>query len=147
MLDLFYEINYLAVLVAGVAGFAIAGLWYSKMLFANAWMEENGFKESDLADPKPAMISGFLSNVVLAFGLASVFLMMQLIGTVLGSSDPGINIMEGAWWGFFLAVLIHGAAGFPNYAFESRSFTLFLIHVGNSALGMAVMGAILAYMN
>lgn len=140
MLELFAEINYLAVLAAGAAGFLIAGLWYSKMLFARAWMEENKFSEKDLADPKPAMLTGFVANVVLAFGLASVFLVVKTTGAEM-------SVMEGVKWGFFLAVLIHGAAGLPNYTFENRSLTLFLIHIGNSALGMAAMGAILAVWN
>ena len=140
MLELFYEINYLSVLIAGTAGFAIAGAWYSKMLFAKAWMEENKFTEKDLADPVPAMVISYISYLLLAFGIASVFLMLKLVGAEM-------TALEGAKWGFFFAILIHGAAGLPNYLFEKKTLTHFLIHISNSALGMAVMGAILAVIN
>jgi hypothetical protein len=145
MLELFNEINYLSVLIAAAVGFAIAGGWYSKLLFARAWMEENKFTEKDLAEPMPAMVKSFLSYLVLAFGIAVVFLMMKPIGSILAGSE--MTALEGAKWGFFLAVLIHGAAGLPNYIYEKKTLTHFLIHISNSALGMAAMGAILAVMN
>ena len=140
MLELFYEINYLSVLLAAAAGFMVAGAWYSKFLFSRAWMEENKFTEKDLTDPVPAMVKSFLAYLVLAFGIATVFLMMKLPGAEM-------NDLEGAKWGFFLAVLVHGAAGLPNYIYEKKTLTHFLIHTSNSALSMAVMGAILAVMN
>ena len=137
MFELFKEINYLAVLVAGLAGFGFAGLWYSPLLFAKPWMAENGFSEKDLTDPKPAMFKSVGSSLVLAFGIAVIFLLM--IG-----DDGHMHWQEGAHWGAFLGLFIHGAAGLPNYWFENRSMKLFLIHIGNSTLGMAIMGAILA---
>ena len=140
MLELFYEINYLSVLLAAAAGFMVAGAWYSKFLFSRAWMEENKFTKKDLTDPVPAMVKSFLAYLVLAFGIATIFLMMKLPGAEM-------NALEGAKWGFFLAVLVHGAAGLPNYIYEKKTLTHFLIHTSNSALGMAVMGAILAVMN
>ena len=60
MLGYFMEINYWAVLVAGLAGFGFAGLWYSPVLFAKPWMAENGFSEKDLSDPKPAMFKSVI---------------------------------------------------------------------------------------
>ena len=139
MLELFGEVNYLAILLAAVAMFLISGVWYSKLMFAEGWMRENKFSEKDLTAPAPAMIKSFIANLILAFGLAVLLLVVQFW-------DAQIDWMDGARWGIFMAVLIHGAAGFPNYAFESRSLFLFLIHIGNSVLGMAVMGAILAWM-
>ncbi len=134
------HLNYLAILAAGAAAMVIAGIWYNPKVMGSAWMKENNFKEKDLTSPGPAMLQGFLANIILAFGLASSFAQLQMFGMEIGSID-------GALWGFGFAVLIHGAAGYPNYVFEKRSAMLFLIHLSNSALGMAAMGAILAYWN
>lgn len=139
MFDLLMSVNFLAVLAAAAAMFVLSGLWYSKILFANAWMKENGFKEKDLTNPMPAMVKSVIAYLFLAWGMAALFLAMAGWGGQVGA-------VEGATWGVFLAVLIHGAAGFPNYAFENRSVKLFLIHTGNTAVGMAVMGVILALM-
>lgn len=131
-------INFWAVLGAAVAAMAIAMVWYHPKVMGSAWMAENNFKEKDLGDPLPAMVQSFIANLVLAFGLSTLFIILQ-------NSEPMITALDGAIWGFGLAVLIHGAAGFPNYVFEKRSPMLFLIHISNSAIGMAAMGAILAY--
>jgi len=117
---------------------AIAMVWFHPKVMGSAWMAENNFKEKDLGNPMPAMIQGFAANLVLAFGLSTLFIILR-------NSEPAITALDGAIWGFGLAVLIHGAAGFPNYVFEKRTPMLFLIHISNSALGMAAMGAILAY--
>lgn len=127
------ELNYLAILVAAVGGFMVAGLWYSNSLFAQDWMTENNFTAADLADPKPAMIKSFISTLLLAFGLA---VLLRLTGTT--------GWLHGAAFGTILAIFIHGAAAYPNYAFEQKSLRLFLIHLGNSIFGLMVMGAILA---
>lgn len=139
MLELFSEVNYLAVLLAAVAAFVVSGLWYSKLMFAKGWMRENNFTEKDLVSPAPAMIKSFIAYLLLAYGFAVLLLVIHYW-------DAELDLLEGVRWGIFLAVLIHGTAGFPNYVFENRSLMLFLIHIGNSTLGMAVMGAILAWM-
>ena len=113
LFSLLSYINYWAVLVAAVAGMVIAAIWYHPKVMGTAWMAENNFTEKDLTDPAPAMFQGFVANLVLAFGLASFFIILQ-------RSEPTISALNGALWGFGLAVLIHGAAGFPNYAFENQ---------------------------
>lgn len=140
MLELFNEINYLAILVAAAGAMIVSAVWYNPKVFGKSWMEENGLKEKDLVKPGPAMAQAFVANVILAFGLSTLFLIVKY-----GGGD--MAWMDGARWGIFLSVIIHGAAGFPNYVFENRSTMLFLIHLGNSLLGMAVMGAILAVWN
>jgi Protein of unknown function (DUF1761) len=135
MMTVLGEVNYLAVLVAAIAALVVGGIWYSPMLFANAWMAENKFAKKDLADPKQAMTVTFIANLVLAFGMAALFLLL---------APAPSGLLEGVKWGIALAILIHGMAGLPNYAFENRSLRLFLIHLGNSAVTMAVMGGILA---
>ena len=127
------ELNYVAILSAAISSFVIAGLWYSNTLFAKDWMEENNFTVNDLIDPKPAMIGSFVANLVLCFGLA---VLLRIAGTT--------GWLAGAAFGMIIAILIHGAAGFPNYAFERKSMRLFLIHIGNSIFGLMVAGAILA---
>ena len=127
------ELNYLAILVAAVGGFLVAGLWYSNSLFAKDWMTENNFSAEDLPDPMPAMIKSFIATLLLAFGLAILLRMTDTTGW-----------LAGAAFGTILAIFIHGAAGFPNYAFEQKSVRLFMIHLGNSVFGLMLMGAILA---
>ncbi|MCH8201910.1 MAG: DUF1761 domain-containing protein [Proteobacteria bacterium] len=129
----FGELNFIAILSAAISSFVIAGLWYSNSLFAKDWMTENNFTAEDLADPKPAMIKSFIATLLLAFGLA---ILLRLAGIT--------GWLNGAAFGAIVAIFVHGAASFPNYAFENKSLRLFMIHMGNSIFGLMVMGAILA---
>ena len=35
------SINWLAILVAAISAFVVGGIWYSPIMFSNAWMKEN----------------------------------------------------------------------------------------------------------
>ncbi len=129
------SLNWLAILVAAFAHMVIAGIWYGP-IFGQAWMDENGFKAEDLADnSKGAMLRSTISYFILALGMAYLMPAMGLSGW-----------FNGAYMGAAMAVFIHGTAGYPNYTFEMKSNKLFFIHLGNSVLGMAAMGAILGAM-
>ena len=46
------EINYLAVLVAGVAAVAVGFLWYGPLLFAKPWMKLMGHTKETMEGAK-----------------------------------------------------------------------------------------------
>ena len=70
------SINYWAVIVAAVAYFVLGALWYSPVLFGNAWMRSIGkTKEQVTADFSPlnylwALIASFLAS----YGIARIML-------------------------------------------------------------------------
>lgn len=130
------EINWLAVLAAGVLYMVVGGIWYGPIAGA-AWMEVMGKTAADFEgkDPKKAMISSFIASVVFAIGLAVLL------------NYPGLRefgAREGALVGFFVSVLFVGAGSYPNYAFEEKTMRHFLIHMGNMVIAMILMGALLA---
>lgn len=65
-------LNHLAILVAALSAFVLGGLWYSPLLFHNAWKRVNQLSDSDLAKGKPALIFGvsFLLTLIMAYNLA-----------------------------------------------------------------------------
>lgn len=129
---MFDQHNYLAILAAAVAAMMVGGIWYMPQVMGAAWMTENGLKQEDLTDPKPAMLKSFIAMLILAFGLSLVIKMSGTLGW-----------QDGAVLSLMLGVLIHGAGGLPNYAFERRSMRLYGIHMGSTLIGMTLMGAIL----
>ena len=137
MLEMIYEINWLAVLASGVITLFVGGLWYGPIA-GKAWMEEVGLTEEEIkarGAPTAAMIKSFISTLVLAVGMS---LIIMWSGVAVG------DWLGGAVIGATIAVLIIGGGVFPNYAFESKSLRHFLIHLGNITVSMALIGAMLA---
>src|SRR5205807_1161085 len=70
------HINYLAVIVATVAAFALGGLWYSPLLFANQWVKAHDYteervKEMQQTAGKAYAVSAF-SQLLIALALAVI---------------------------------------------------------------------------
>ena len=126
------SLNYFAIFVAALSTFLIGGLWYSPVLFSNAWMKENGFSEEDLKGANMAMIFGssFVLQLIIAFNLAA------FLGD---SSDIVWGITAGALAGVGWVAASMGI----TYLFERKSMKLFLINAGFHVLAFIVMGAIL----
>ena len=56
------HINYIAVIVAAVIAFAIGGLWYSPLLFANLWVKAHGYSEERLKEMQTKRSSQIFSQ-------------------------------------------------------------------------------------
>jgi Protein of unknown function (DUF1761) len=71
-MDLFEaDVNYLAVVLAGLAAQPLGFLWYSQ-LFGRQWMAARGYSEQDVqADARPAVyLVPLVAALVIAYGFA-----------------------------------------------------------------------------
>jgi len=130
MLD---SINFLAVIVAVIAGTAVGALWYSPFILGKQWIAEMGKKPEDLGDPKKAMIMSTVNTLVIAICLS---LMLGWSGhtTLLGGAAFGAFI----WFAFVATAQILGVF------FQGDSWRFFWINTGNQLVSYVVMGSILA---
>ncbi len=67
------ELNFVAVLVAGVVAFVLGWLWYSPVLFLKPWMRARGMDPATMAGagmPIRKVITELIRCLVLAFFLA-----------------------------------------------------------------------------
>jgi len=128
----FPEINYLAVLVSALAFFVIGAIWYSPVLFANAWMKELGFSKERFEGGSMVKTFGvsFLLMLVMAFNLAA------FIGN-------GMGVQFGATAGALTGIGWVALAIGINYLYERRSFRIWLINAGYMAVSFTVMGSII----
>ena len=126
------EIHWLAVLVAGVSGFAVGGLWYGP-LFLKPWLRAEG-KTSDEMNGHPVRVFGlaFLCNLVSAFILDHVF------GTY-GDPPMGLSIAIALGVALGFVVPAYGV----NYLFAGRKLALFLTDAGYWVVTYLVMGVII----
>jgi hypothetical protein len=126
----FGDVNYLAVIVAAVAGFAVGAVWYT-FLFSKAWIAAVGIPEEKLrqgGSPLPFILSGIAYLLIAAFLSA-----LTNPATVVGGAVSGLLV----WLGFVLTTTT------VNYAFPGRKLELTAIDTGHWLAAMVVMGAIL----
>lgn len=125
-------INWLAVIAASIAGFAIGAIWYSPLLFAKSWQREAGVTDEQLRSANMALIFG--GALALTFVAALVFALFL-------GPQPGVRF--GAAAGFAAGLFWVTASLGVNYLFERRSLRLFLINGGYNTLMFTAIGAVL----
>jgi len=127
------EVNYLAVLAAAGATFALGGLWYSPALFGKVWKREAGVTEEKMKSANMPLIFGL--TFVLALIAAWVFALF------LGPRPP---MALGLGAGFSAGLCWVAASLGINYLFERKSLKLWLINGGYHTLQFTIIGLILA---
>ena len=128
----FTGLNWLAILVATVAGFALGGIWYGP-LFGDAWLAALG-KTADQIQPSPTpFIISFFTALVTAVVLA-LFINALNISTLGGGVVIGLLVGIG-----FIATAMAS-----DSAFGDTGLNLWLIQSGYRVLYSVLMGAILA---
>lgn len=126
----------LGIILCAIFGFMLGGLWYSPLLFANAWARESGTPNEHNPDPK-AQIRFF------AILLALLMLAAAVLDCIITSWAPGRGLTHGLAVGFIGSMLSIAVVGMDTL-FERKSITLFLINSGYYLLTFCCMGVILA---
>jgi Protein of unknown function (DUF1761) len=128
------EINYWAVVVAALSGFAVGALWYGPLL-GKQWMAESGLTEGDVKNTNFPKIYGitFLMSIVSAYVLAHV--VAQFDAT---TAQAGAQAGFWMWLGFIVTVHLTDAL------FNRSSMRLVGIDSGYRLVWLVVMGIILA---
>lgn len=128
-----YGISIIGVVLSGIASMLIGFIWYSNILFADAWMKENRFKNDDL-NPNPIL---FVSSFILAIISAAS------INTIINLSGYNSLIM-GAFIGFAIGIGIVATTFGTSYLFEKKSIKLFLINAGYQVVYFTISGFIVS---
>ncbi|WGI21984.1 DUF1761 domain-containing protein [Amylibacter sp. IMCC11727] len=123
--------EFVAVIVAGLAAFAWGAVWYSVM--AKPWMAANGLTEDTInrSNPVPYVIS--LVAVILVAGMTRHIFVTSGVDTVWLGGVSGFGL------GLFIAVPWLAT----NYGFAQRPFALTLIDGMYSTVGCTVIGIVL----
>lgn len=120
--------NLYAIVVAAVSSFVLGGLWYSPMLFGNAWNKANG----GVPPPgHPARVFG--SSLLFCLIAASAF--AWLLG-------PAPTLTHALQQGGLVAAIVICCFG-VNYQFSQRKLLLWLIDGGYHLLQLLLFALIL----
>jgi hypothetical protein len=132
----FAGINYLAVLIAAVAGWLAGAAWY--MLLAKPWMAATGMTKDQMEECRKGpgaflpFVYAFLANVVIAWVLAGLV-------AHLGPVTLRSGVISGlfCWAGFVFTTML------VNNRFAMRSPKLLVIDGGYWLVVLALSGAII----
>lgn len=133
--EVFQHINWLAILVAGLAYFFLGALWYSA-LFGKKWQSYNSVLMSD-PNPKKGstgiMIISFILMLICAFGLSLIVTRLNISGWQVGLK---LGILTGVFFGA-TAISI-------SYVYEKKPFGLHFINGLYTVLGNIIAAIIIA---
>ena len=124
-------LNWLAIIVAAIAFFGLAAVWYQPRVMGRKWMEAAGVEPPDAA-PSPMLFAGVLA----AYFIMAVVLAMIARG--LGASSFG----DGLALGLATGIAFVAAQAWVNVSFEGRSKDLVLVNGGIGVIGHVVMAII-----
>lgn len=133
ILDLFGDLNWLAIVVATIAWFAFSAVWYSVPPLSKAWANAAGIDMSNDDGPPlallfiPTLIGYFVTSVVIALLAAGIGAETVADGLVLG-------VVLGVGFGLVGSLV--------NQVYESKGSAYFLINGINSVIAYAIVGAI-----
>ena len=129
------KLNYLAILVSAVIWWIIGALWYSPVLFGNAWMQITGMTAEMAAGMSPLLI---YAMPLIAYLIACYVLAHAVVYAKATSAGTGALVGFWNWLGFV------GAIMFVTVGFQNKPFTLWLIDAGYDLVGLLIAGIILA---
>ena len=127
-----WQMNWIAVLGAALAGFVIGGLWYGPLL-GKIWQRESGLTDEAMKDANMARIFG----LAFVLNLAAAFILGHVMATY---GHPGLHLAAMIGFGVGLGFIATSIG--VNYLFGRKSLKLFLIDAGYWTVVYTVMGAV-----
>lgn len=129
------DVNFAAIVVAAVVGFAIGWGWYSNFLFGKVWRREMGMPDGGVSmkGMGKTLTLGFLATLIIAFVLEN------MIVATFASSTPAALVLAVWLWAGFMATIMLGTV-----LWEKKSWKLYGINAGHYLVVMLVMAAILS---
>ena len=128
------DINYLAVLVAGLLSMVIGFGWYSLSVFGKTWMKETKLTMKDIGKgPGPGYALVTVGSLLQAYVLAHFV-----------DFTNSTTALEGAQTGTWLWVGFVATAYAATYVFSQKSLKLWMIDAGYFLVVLMAQGALLA---
>lgn len=124
------ELNIWAILLVAVLNMVIGALWYSRLLFGNAWMKGAGLKEDDQGASPMVYLIVFVLGLVIA-----IFFSMFLQGVNNAATGLAYGVLISL--GFIIPTIL------THYLMEKRRGGFMLIVAGHELVVFMVYGAVL----
>jgi hypothetical protein len=137
------EVNWLAILLAGVSTMVVGFLWYSPKLFGKKWMAYMGYTPESMKEGQRQMaklyLLSFVASLVTAYILSHVIVLSQYYYEY-DWVMTGLTSAFFMWLGFVAPVQL------TDVLFGGKKWGLFVINTGYQLVSLLVMGVILGYL-
>jgi hypothetical protein len=134
ILDLFGELNWLAIVVATIAWFAFSAIWYSLPPLSKAWAKA---AKVDMTGDGPPLVLLFIPTLIGYFVTTVVIgLLVEATATTTVEDAIILGVVLGIGFGMVNALV--------NQVYESKGNNYFLINGINSIIAYAIVTVILA---
>jgi Protein of unknown function (DUF1761) len=130
----FSGINYVAVIIATLAGFGLGAVWY--MLLGRAWMRALGKTADEISRDQ-----GAAKALPFIISLVALFVMALMLAGLMGHLGD-VSVRGGVISGFFVWVGFVITTMGVNHVFSGASPKLTLIDGGHWLAVLVVMGAV-----
>jgi len=135
-LEIFTNLNWLAILVATLAYFVLGALWYSKVLFGKKWA---AMINLDMSDPNHGkgmgkmMLASFLFMLIACIGLSILIVKVNFDS----------NYLYGIKIGLLTGIFYASTAISINYVYQRKPLGLYFINNGYHVAGQIIAATIL----
>lgn len=137
--DVLGDLNWLAVIVAAVAYFALGGLWFAQPVFGRAWIQSSGIPMPEGSPGAAFYIGPFITCLV-----ATIATAMLAEATVSNTFGEGIALGLVVGVGLALPLVFVTGMFDPN---KPQPLTWFAISGGYHLVGLLIVGAVVASWN
>lgn len=134
------EVNFVAILIAGVVSMALGFLWYS-VLFKKPWMKERGFTEESLKKAQREM--GKLYGISFVVSLISAYMLSHVMTLSMNfyhysGLETGCTTAFFMWLGFTMPVQLTA-----TLFSDKKNWKLFAYDTGYQLVALVGMGVVL----
>lgn len=136
------DVNYLAVVVAGIVSMALGFLWYSPIVLGKQWMKERGLSSETLKKAQKEM--GKLYGISFVVSLITAYVLTHVM--VLSENffhypmlQTGLTTAFWMWLGFMMPVQVTA-----TIFSDKKNWKLFGIDTGYQLVSLLAMGVVIA---
>ncbi len=131
-----FNVNLLAVLIAGIAGMVVGWLWYGP-LFGKVWMKLSNMSKKDMDVAKKKGM-GKLYLAALIATLISSYVLALFIGTVGTGLNSALLVAFFVWLGFIATIQL------SPVLWQNQPVSLFILNAAYYLVSYEVMAIILS---
>jgi hypothetical protein len=129
-------VNWVAVIVAAVAGIIVGFIWYAPQVFGRRWARASGIELPQPGQVQPMTYVGAIVTAALTAYVLALLSRGLGAATLVDGAIVGILV----WLGFVATWLASGVF------FERRSTEWWAINAGQAIVSLVIMGAIIGYL-